>query len=596
MFWAELHGQRVSVASISGTEEVSVGYDFTVVVYTASPLHNLVGLSFDLSITEHLRSGIIYEYESLHVDVHKQFYYRCSFCSPLQYYGRFRHYSIHHDSSFNLLTARFLAQCRTRYNIRSMIDRQYDYFVQYHDTTEIVVRYLAASNGIYYFFRHSMRDPELILTAHDAHSVRKLKLVNVEQGIDEKTHNYITKWEVIHRLTTLAHQSYGFDIHNPEFEISGSYVHDEKMSDERYYTDITSHEHARMRARHVVESSKSRLYRTTTKDPGIYAGSEVDLSGGEDSGTYFVIKVEHKYNGDIYVNDCICSKGFVSQQVELNKPRGMEIATVVAPLKDGKVKVKFNWCKDVSADIPILQGSCGNGYGTLFTPRVGQRVAVIFEGGDASRPFICGAFYNGSHVPPYSGEYCSTIKTKSFDDTCDKFNELIFDDEPGCEKIKIHACNALEEDIVADKCTHIHNGSMNIALDSGMYKLELGSDQNAGHHIVSLNTGDSKLKISRGSHIIELDCGDLRCNIDCGNVAISINDGQVLLEVPQVTIKTSNLVIESGEVDVNAGKMNVSSQDRLLIAGRSVEIVSAEGITISSDSQIEMKSSIIKLN
>jgi Uncharacterized protein conserved in bacteria len=104
----------------------------------------------------------------------------------------------------------------------------------------------------------------------------------------------------------------------------------------------------------------------------------------------------------------------VMDQLELAVARkrlyGAYPATVT-DLKDpdsqGRVKVKLPWSPDndgngyeVWARVAVLMA--GNNRGSWFIPDVNDEVVVMFEAGDARRPYIVGAVWNGSDAPPES--------------------------------------------------------------------------------------------------------------------------------------------------------------------------------------------------
>ena len=75
------------------------------------------------------------------------------------------------------------------------------------------------------------------------------------------------------------------------------------------------------------------------------------------------------------------------------------------PDSQGRVKVKLPWMPDnegggyeVWARLATMMA--GNNRGTWFVPDTGDEVLVVFEGGDARRPYVVGALWNGSDAPP----------------------------------------------------------------------------------------------------------------------------------------------------------------------------------------------------
>ncbi len=132
-----------------------------------------------------------------------------------------------------------------------------------------------------------------------------------------------------------------------------------------------------------------------------------------------------------------------SQTAFVVGPAGEEIFTD----KYGRVKVQFHWDRHGKRDegsscwLRVAQISSGNGWGSMFIPRIGTEVMVNFLEGDPDQPIIAGCVYNPASMPPYKlpdHKTRSTIKTRSSKGG-KGFNELRFEDKKGEEQIFIHA-------------------------------------------------------------------------------------------------------------------------------------------------------------
>lgn len=96
-------------------------------------------------------------------------------------------------------------------------------------------------------------------------------------------------------------------------------------------------------------------------------------------------------------------------------------ATVISnddPAGLGRIQVAFAWQKDTGANTPWLRMTnphSGGGKGFYFVPEVGEEVLIAFEGGNAEKPFVLGAMYNGSALSEYhtSGNDKKVIQTRS---------------------------------------------------------------------------------------------------------------------------------------------------------------------------------------
>ena len=184
-----------------------------------------------------------------------------------------------------------------------------------------------------------------------------------------------------------------------------------------------------------------------------------DGGGGGDYGNEFTLQP----HDTVYRAPLATRKGQV---------RGPQTAIVVGPPGEeiytddlGRIKVRFPWDRKVpgrSTDMPDDKATCwirvaqmwaGNGYGTMFIPRVGMEVVVDFLEGDPDKPIAVGCVYNGINKPPYAlpGEATkSTIKTLSSKGGGGT-NELRFEDKKGSEELFIQAQKDFNVNVKASK-------------------------------------------------------------------------------------------------------------------------------------------------
>ena len=84
------------------------------------------------------------------------------------------------------------------------------------------------------------------------------------------------------------------------------------------------------------------------------------------------------------------------------------VTDIKDPDSQGRVKVALPWAADAAgggryeawARLATLMG--GNNRGSWFVPDVDDEVLVGFEAGDARRPYVVGALWNGKDAPPES--------------------------------------------------------------------------------------------------------------------------------------------------------------------------------------------------
>src|SRR5438132_1875789 len=149
---------------------------------------------------------------------------------------------------------------------------------------------------------------------------------------------------------------------------------------------------------------------------------------------------------------------------------GVEIAIVTNvkdPDKQGRVKVCFPRLpgKPESDWVRMAQPSAGAGRGFYWLPEVSDEVLVAFERGEAHRPYVLGALWNGKDAPmkdAYTDENTTRmIQTKSG-------HQIILDDAKDGERIVIADMSgkrALTFDVKAKKLV-IEAGEGSVAISA----------------------------------------------------------------------------------------------------------------------------------
>lgn len=246
------------------------------------------------------------------------------------------------------------------------------------------------------------------------------------------------------------------------------------------------------RALHQRDAVRCRGRSTATQmTPGL-AFELLEHPQEDLGGRYVLVAVEHLYGTfagssaqSAYHNRFECIPAAVQWRPARLHPRpripGMQTATVVGPAGEevftdahGRIKIQLHWDRAGAYDagsscfVRVVQPWAGNGWGTLFLPRVGMEVAVTFVDGDPDRPIVTGCLYNGTHAPPYGlpGERSrSGIKSESSPGGGGS-NELRFDDAAGAEEVYLHAQKDLNEAVGNDHALTVGNNQvLTVAVD-----------------------------------------------------------------------------------------------------------------------------------
>ena len=140
--------------------------------------------------------------------------------------------------------------------------------------------------------------------------------------------------------------------------------------------------------------------------------------------TYRVIKISHYHSGMEYYNsfEGIPMMRTPADFDENAFPHSEQQPAIVKdnndPLGMGRVRVQFLWQakrNEMTPWIRVVQPYTGGGKGFYFVPEIGEEVLVDFEGGNAERPFVLGAHYNGEAKSGYhnTDNRVKAIHTKS---------------------------------------------------------------------------------------------------------------------------------------------------------------------------------------
>jgi uncharacterized protein involved in type VI secretion and phage assembly len=205
-----------------------------------------------------------------------------------------------------------------------------------------------------------------------------------------------------------------------------------------------------------------------------------------------------------------------------SKMFGVEVG-IVTNVKDdqklGRVKVCFPRLpgKPESDWVRVVQPAAGAGRGFYWLPEVNDEVLVAFERGEAHRPYVVGALWNGKDKPmkdAYTDENTTRmIMTKSG-------HQIILDDKKDAEKI-----------VIADK-----SGNRTMTFDVKNKKF-----------LIEAKEGDVEIHAEKK---IILECEDLEIKtkktgkIDIGSTFdLNVKDKANIKAGPQLNIKASRVNI-----------------------------------------------------
>ena len=467
--------------------------------------------------------------------------------------------------------------------------REWEYCVQYRETSFDFVSRLMEQEGIYYFFRQEADRHVLVLAdAYSAHrpapGYESVPFYHPDGQHRERDH--ISGWQLAQEVQSGSLELNDYDFQRPSarinvrsamprphtagdyplFDYPGTYVQSE---DGEHY------------ARTRIEAIQSLHERVDLKSNarGLGAGHVFSLSGfsrQDQNREYLIVaahytvtqeslETEQGAEGLQFESDLTCINAQQNFRPLPTTPRpvvkGPQTAIVVGPAQEeiftdafGRVKVHFYWDRhdqsneNSSCWIRVSQAWAGKNWGSMHIPRIGQEVIVSFLEGDPDRPLITGRVYNAEQPVPYdlpaNATQSGTKSRSSKGGTPANFNEIRMEDKKGEEQLYIHAERNQDIVVEVDETHSVgHDRHKSVGNDE---RVMIGRDRfRAVKQDDVLLVGSSKTDSISRSYLIEV--GD-NLRLVCGKSVLELNaSGQVNLTGAQFNFHTE------GDAEFNTG-------------------------------------------
>jgi type VI secretion system secreted protein VgrG len=330
---------------------------------------------------------------------------------------------------------------------------------------------------------------------------------------------------------------------------------------------------------------------------------------------------------------------------------GSHVGTVVGPAgeeiytdKHGRVQVVFKWdledakTLDRSCWIRVAQSFAGQNYGSVFLPRIGHEVLVEFLDGNPDNPVVVGSLYNSANLPPWTlpdNKTQSGIKTKSsLKGGADNFNELLFEDKKGNERINVQA----EKDLITlvkndetrtvghdrtttikhDETKTVKEGNETTTIELGWQKITVADNNRTLHvekeHTITVNGNeqltvakdrtvtvdqnqitkitkdhtvgidgkqtrtikqDDKTTVSMGNSSLEVSMGNIDMKAPLGNITIEASLGKITLEAMtgiELKCGASSIKMTAMDITIQAPMVTVEGQIMNTIKGAMIQV------------------------
>ena len=394
-----------------------------------------------------------------------------------------------------------------------------EYCTQYHETTFDFISRLLEREGIHYYFRHYEEggetrhllvfsdnngsnpalDPDTVPFDEEGHTEEfdAIQALALDQQMRTRKVT-LGDWDFVRkrllREDTPTVLSIGADRDLERYRYPGGFV-EPALGKYRSRVIMEAEESSHMRFR---GNGKVR-----TLAPG-HTFTLEDHPFDEFNIEYMVLSVWHHGRNNLtgngapsdYANEFSLQPHEVTWRAPLSTPKGLvrgpQTALVTDPAGEeihtdqyGRIKIQFHWDRLGRYDdrsscwVRVAQTWAGNGFGTMFIPRVGMEVVVDFLEGDPDQPIVTGCVYNGVNRPPYAPpgpgpatkSGIKTLSSKGGGGT----NELLFEDKKGSEEVFLQAEKDLNVKVKANRTESV-GGDSNHDL-AGKQRIYVGGDR-----------------------------------------------------------------------------------------------------------------------
>lgn len=505
-----------------------------------------------------------------------------------------------------------------------------NYCVQYRETDLAFISRLMEEDGIFYFFEHMAERHVLVLADH-AGAHRPVPgaptvwfMPPGGEMVADREH--VRQLRFGERVRPGKVSLRDFNLHQPDLamevkEAGKLHAELEVYSYPGEYQDPATggpHQGQSLARLRLEGQQAARRWGSGASDcPRLTAGHQFTLVGHlrhELDGAYRLLHVSHAGSqpqvlGHDASGDSSYSNEFsvtemkqpfrAPQQTSRPVMRGLQSATVVGPETEevfpdehGRVKVQFHWDRAEPFDetsscwVRVSQLWAGNGWGSMFLPRIGHEVLVDFLEGDPDRPVVVGRIYTGNNKTPYplpEQKTRSTIKSESsLGDG--GYNELRFEDLKGQEQVFLHAERNIDVRVNNDEFSTVWRDS----------HVTVGHDEGGkgGDSFVQLFR-DHHLKVHRNTQAqlggdVQLQVGGIdgagRVDVHVRSDKLELVEGDRHEHVVKSTLEkvdgSVSRVVGGNEHVKIAGMLAVQTGDEVHFKAPKIVLDASEGLTI----------------
>jgi len=430
-----------------------------------------------------------------------------------------------------------------------------EYCVQYRESDLAFVSRLMEHFGIYYFFEPSDGKHTLVLA--DSRSSHKpiqdlpKVAINLAAGAYQDEEQTLSDWVSERRFRTGKVHFNDYDYLQPKKDLKAPKEAAEKYTHAKLEVYDYHHKYDekgkgenlaqfRLEAEQAIDHRRTGSGDAASLYPGGLATVEKHPNSNENR-EYLIVHASHRFTSQQYRSGAGTGTqgyhgAFVFQPSDrpyrclplTPKPRiyGIHTARVVGKKGEeseeistdeyGRIWVQFHWDREPQKSCPVrvAQVWAGKKWGGIFIPRVGMEVVVDFLEGDPDRPLVTGCVYNGDNGPPYDLPDNKTMagwKSNSSKGGSG-YNEFVFEDKTGSEKIRMHG--EKDHEVVIKNSESWTIGEV------------FPSPQGSPSRETTLKMGDDKLTLNMGDQNVTLEMGNQTTNLQLGNQQVDLDVGQ----------------------------------------------------------------------
>jgi len=318
----------------------------------------------------------------------------------------------------------------------------------------------------------------------------------------------------------------------------------------------------------VLRQKESREHlmqvRGRSRDPQLKIGGRAEISdiNSKAMETYRITEISHFHDGNEYFNEFVGIPDiFISPFFDEDAFPTCEEQSATVMKNDhpqGMIKVQFPWQKKKGLTTPwlrVITPYAGKGKGMHIIPEVGEEVVIGFDNGNAERPFVFGAMFNGKENLGFFSKN-NDIKTFS---SKSGHTLLFFDGENPSISLTDKKQNIIHIDTNGDSISISSNKRIFLSSDN----IELTARENlilGGKH-VSISAGNEMSLISRKTTTYTDEA-----IIDCDSLNVKANNDIIMESTEDTILKNDKTII------INKNFKNVSDENAEIDAKKEINL------------------------